>query len=99
VPRARPTAVLGRSREKEKGSGPAQLGWAGRMRGGPGERGREGRTSVQSRTGLVRVVKRKTIFFFSKIPNSTKFCLFLCELFRAPKMIKNFCSLFVLCNI
>jgi hypothetical protein len=40
-----------------------------------------------------------SIFFFSKILNSTKVCLFHCELFRAPKMIKFLCSLSVLCTI
>jgi hypothetical protein len=29
-------------------------------------------------------------FSFSKIPKNISFCLFICELVRAPKMIKNF---------
>jgi hypothetical protein len=54
---------------------------------GPGKekqaRGKKGRSGMSLRMEFSN-------FCFSKILNSTSFCLFHCELFRAPKMIKIF---------
>jgi hypothetical protein len=91
---------VGLGKEGRERTGHARLGHAGpRKRGGPGrERGEARRAWVGHAVQLGRARGKRGssrpvmnfCFSFSKIPNNTSFCLFLCNLFRAPKMMKIF---------
>jgi hypothetical protein len=79
-------------RERIEGqSGPRKRGGQGRER--RGEARVSGPTVQLGRARGKRGSSRPMMnfcFSFSKIPNNTGFCFFLCDLFRAPKMIKIF---------
>jgi hypothetical protein len=63
-----------------KGEGEVGQGRAGEKKLGRGERDRKWAERLDGFSFL----------YFSKIPNSISFCLFYCELFRAPKILKFF---------
>jgi hypothetical protein len=86
-------------REKDEGCWVGSTGWAGQEEKQAEVEGREragrrvGRAVQLGRARGKRGSSRPVMnfcFSFSKIPNNTSFCLFLCDLFRAPKMMKIF---------
>jgi hypothetical protein len=82
----------GHGHRSEHGERPGFAGPAQSI--GPGEKEETGACVRAARAGWARLGRVREIEFsfysFMKILNSIKFCLFYCEISRAPKILKIF---------